>query len=182
MTFYFLEATAFAKLFVREPGTDALIRLLENVEDNRKLISAASPLEVYAAIRRRERSGHIAPEAAAVALEMLRIEAGRMVQQPLNPGVLESARQLLDRTTLRWPEALQLGSALTARDMFPGTEITFVASSAVLLDAARAEGLKPLDPSNLEPSNPEPSNLDSSNLLSDRAATAQEVSAAKDAE
>ncbi len=43
MSFYFLEATAFAKLFVREPGTDALIRLLETVEDNRKLISAASP-------------------------------------------------------------------------------------------------------------------------------------------
>src|SRR5580658_9215643 len=112
---------------------------MENVEDNRKLISAATPLEVYAAIRRRERSGQIAPEAAAAALEMLRIEAGRMVQQPLNPGVLESARQLLDRTSLRWPEALQLGSALTARDMFPSTGITFVASSVALLDAARTE-------------------------------------------
>ena len=151
MSFFFLEATAFAKLFVREPGTDALIRLLENVEDNRKLISAATPLEVYAAIKRRERSGHIAPEAAAAALEMLRIEAGRMVQQPLNPGVLESARQLLDRTSLRWPEALQLGSVLTARDMFPGTGITFVASSAALLDAARAEGFESLDPSNTVP-------------------------------
>jgi hypothetical protein len=47
---YYLEATAFAKLFVREAGTDALIRLMESVEDNRKLISAATPLEVYAAI------------------------------------------------------------------------------------------------------------------------------------
>ncbi len=160
MIFYFLEATAFAKLFVREPGTDALIRLLETVEDNRKLISAASPLEVYAAIRKRERSGQIAPEAAATALEMLRIEAGRMVQQPLNPGVLESARQLLDRTSLRWPEALQLGSALTARDMFPGTEITFVASSAALLDAARAEGFEALDPSSIAPSSPPPAGVD----------------------
>lgn len=151
MSFFFLEATAFAKLFVREPGTDELIHLLETVEDNRKLISAATPLEVYAAIRRRERSGHIAPDAAAAALEMLRVEAGRIVQQPLNPGVLESARQLLDRTSLRWPEALQLGSALTARDMFPGTGITFVASSPALLDAARAEGLEPLDPSSIVP-------------------------------
>lgn len=64
MSFYFLETTAFARLFVRELGTDALIRLMETVEDNRKLISAASPLEVYAAIRRRERSGQIPPEAA----------------------------------------------------------------------------------------------------------------------
>ncbi len=151
MNFYFLEATAFAKLFVREPGTDALIRLMETVEDNRKLISAATPLEVYAAIRRRERAGQIAPEAAVTALELLRIEAARMVQQPLNPGVLEAARQLLDRTTLRWPDALQLGAALTARDMFPGTEVTFVTASAPLLEAAKAEGLEAVDPINLPP-------------------------------
>ncbi len=59
MSCYFLEATAFAKLFVQEQGTDELIRLMEAVEDNRKLISASTPLEVYAAIRRRERSGGI---------------------------------------------------------------------------------------------------------------------------
>ena len=149
MSFFFLEATAFAKLFVREPGTDALIRLMETVEDNRKLISAATPLEVYAAIRRRERAGLVAIEAAVTAFELLRIEAARMVQQPLNPGVIEAARVLLDRTTLRWPEALQLGAALAARDMFPGTRITFVSASPALLEAARAEGLDAIDPARL---------------------------------
>ena len=149
MSFFFLEATAFARLFVREPGTEALIRLMESVEDNRKLISAATPLEVYAAIRRRERSGHIAPEAAVAALERLRVESARMVQQPVNPGVLEAARQLLDRTQLRWPEALQLGAALAARDMFPGTHITFVSASASLLEAAKTEGLEAVDPAKL---------------------------------
>ena len=146
MSFYFLEATAFVKLFVRGPGTDALIRRMETLEDNCKLISAATPLEVYAAIRRGERAGDIAQPDAAAALEILRLEAARMVQQPLNPAVLEMARQLLDRTTLRWPSALQLAAALTARDMFPGTVITFVSSSQELLDAARSEGLETMDP------------------------------------
>jgi len=146
VSFYFLEATAYAKLFVREAGTAELIALLSSVEDNRKLISAAAPLEIHAAIRRRERAGQIAPEAAASALEKLRIESARVVQQPLNPGVLEAAEQLLDRTTLRWPEALQLGSALAARDMFPGTEIVFVTSSAALLGAAKSRGLETMDP------------------------------------
>jgi len=154
VSFYFLEATAFVKLFVREPGTNALIGLLGPVEDNRKLISAATPLEIHAAIRRRERSGQIAPEAAATALEMLRVESARMVQQPLNPAVLEAARQLLDRTTLRWPEALQLGSVLAARDMFPGTEITFVTSSATLLEAAKSHGLETIDPATLPETEP----------------------------
>ncbi len=146
MSLYFLEATAFAKLFVREPGTAALIRLIESVEDNRKLISAGTPLEVYAAIRRRERSGDIASVDAAAALDILRLEAARMVQQPLNPAVLEIARQLLDRTTLRWPSTLQLAAALNAREMFQGTPIIFVSSSPELLEAARNEGLETLDP------------------------------------
>jgi predicted nucleic acid-binding protein len=143
---YFLEATAFAKLFVQEPGTDALIKLMEAVEDNRKLISASTPLEVYAAVRRRQRTGEISPEDATAALDILRMEAARMVQEPLNPAVLEAARQLLDRTSLRWPDALQLGAALVAREMFNGTEIIFVSASAQLLEAAKAEGFHALDP------------------------------------
>jgi uncharacterized protein len=146
VSFYFLEATAFVKLFVQEPGTDALIRRLDAVEDNRKLISASTPLEVYAAIRRRERAGDISAADAAQARETLRLESARTVQQPLNPAVLESARQLLDRTGLRWPETLQLGAALTARDMFKGTAILFISSSPQLLEAARNEGLEILDP------------------------------------
>jgi uncharacterized protein len=150
VSFHFLEATAFVKLFVQEPGTDALIRMLETVEDNRKLISASTPLEVYAAIRRRERAGDISAADAAQALETLRLESARTVQQPLNPAVLESARQLIDRTVLRWPEALQLGVALTARDMFRGTAILFVSASPQLLLAARGEGLETLDPAKEE--------------------------------
>ena len=146
MSFYFLEATAFVKLFVREQGTDALINLMESAEDNRKLISASTPLEIYSAIRRRERAGDISQDDAATALSVLRLESARMVQQPLNPAVLEAARQLLDRTTLRWPDALQLGTALAARDMFQGTEIAFVSSSKPLIEAAEGEGFKVLDP------------------------------------
>jgi uncharacterized protein len=146
VSFYFLEATAFLKLFVQEAGSDALIGLMESAEDNRKLISAATPLEIYAVLRRRERAGNIAPEDAQSALSVLRLESARMVQQPLNPAVLEAARQLLDRTTLRWPDALQLGAALAARDMFQGTEIVFVSSSAALLEAATNEGFTVLDP------------------------------------
>jgi predicted nucleic acid-binding protein len=143
---YFLETTAFAKLFVQEQGTDGLIRLMEAVEDNRKLISASTPLEIYAAVRRQERNGSISPEDANAALEILRQEAARMVQQPLNPAVLEAARQLLDRTHLRWPDTLQLAAALVARDMFQGTEIIFVSASPHLLEAAKAEGFHALDP------------------------------------
>jgi len=119
---------------------------METVEDNRKLIAASTPLEVYAAIRRRERNGGISVQDAAAALEILRLESARTVQEPLNPAVLECARQLLDRRALRWPDALQLGAALVARDMFQGTEIIFVSASQHLLDAAKAENLQIVNP------------------------------------
>ena len=135
-----------AKLFVPEQATSALISLMEAVEDNRKLISASTPLEVYAAIRRRERDGGISAQDATAALDILRLEAARMVQEPLNPAVLEAARQLLDRTSLRWPDTLQLAAALVARDMFQNTEIIFVSASGPLLEAAKAEGFHTLDP------------------------------------
>ena len=107
---------------------------------------ASTPLEVYAAIRRRERAGGISAEDATAALDILRLEAARMVQEPLNPAVLEAARQLLDRTSLRWPDTLQLAAALVARDMFQNTEIIFVSASPHLLEAAKAEGFHTLDP------------------------------------
>lgn len=146
MSCYFLEATAFARLFVREPGTEALLRLMESVEDHRKLIAASTPLEVHAAVRRMERAGKMGNGNATSVLEMLHAESARVVQEPLNPAVLETARQLLDRTALRWTEALQLGAAMVARDMFPDTEIVFVSCSGAMREAARAENLNVLDP------------------------------------
>ena len=146
MSFYFLEATAFLRLFVQGQGTDALVRLMESADDNRKLISSSTPLEIYAVIRLRERQGDISAEDATSALSVLRLESARIVQQPLNPAVLEAARQLLDRSSLRWTEALQLGAALAAREMFQGTEIVFVSTSQRILAAAAIEGFGVLDP------------------------------------
>lgn len=146
----FLDSTAFLKLFVQEAGTDAIIRLMEATEDNRKLLSAGTPLDVYAALKRRERTGGISHEDSEAARNILRVEAARMVQQPLNPAVLEAARQLLDRHELRSTEALQLAAAVVAREMFQGMEIVFVSSDQRLLQAAKAEHFEILDPT-LEP-------------------------------
>src|SRR5580698_11578922 len=119
---------------------------MEATEDNRKLISAGTPLEVYAALKRRERLGGLAPEDSEGARNILRVEAARMVQQPLNPAVLEAARQVLDRHELRSAEALQLGAAVVAREMFQGMEIIFVSADQRLLQAAKLEKFETMNP------------------------------------
>ena len=146
MSCYFLDSSAFIKLFVQEAGTDTIIRLMETTEDNRKLISAGTQLEVYAALKRRERDGGISTEDSEAARSILRTEAARMVQQPLNPAVLEAARQLLDRHELRSADALQLGAAVVAREMFQGMEITYVSADQRLLNAAKTEHFETLNP------------------------------------
>jgi uncharacterized protein len=143
---YFLDSTAFVKLFVQEPGTAQIVQLMESTEDNRKLISAGTPLEVYAALRRRERSGGISREDGEAARNILRVEAARMVQQPLNPAVLEAARQALDQYDLSSGEALQLGAAEVAREMFQGMQVIFVSSGPRLLQAASQEHFETLNP------------------------------------
>jgi predicted nucleic acid-binding protein len=143
---YFLDSTAFVKLFVQEAGTGAIIRLMEATEDNRKLISAGTPLEVYAALKRRERTGGIAPADGEAARNILRVEAARMVQQPLNPAVLEAARQVLDRHELRSAEAMQLGAAVVAREMFQGMEVVFVSADPRMLAAAKGEHFETVNP------------------------------------
>ncbi len=139
MNCYFIDSTAFIKLFIQEPGTDALIELMQGTDDNRKLISAGTPLEVYAALKRRERTGDISAEDSEAARNILRVESARMVQQPLNQAVLESARQMLDKYQLRSGDALQIGAACVAREMFQGMETIFVSCDTRLLQAARTE-------------------------------------------
>jgi predicted nucleic acid-binding protein len=143
---YFFELTAFFRLFVKEPGTDAMIRLVESLEDNRKLIAASTPLEVYAGIRKRERTGSINSIDASRSLDILRTEAARIVQQPLNPSVLDTAKQVLDRAQVHWLDAVQIAAAMVAREMFEGTEIIFVSASASILEAARNEGFQTMNP------------------------------------
>jgi predicted nucleic acid-binding protein len=143
---YFLDSTAFLKLFIQEAGTDSIIRLMEETEDNKKLISAGTPLEVYSLLKRRQRTGSLASADFEAASSILRIEAARMVQQPLNPAVLEAARQLLDRHEMRSGDALQIAAAVVAREMFQGMHVTFVSSDPRMLGFARAEHFDLLDP------------------------------------
>ena len=53
---------------------------------------------------------------------------------------------MLDRHELRSAEALQLGAAVVAREMFQGMEIVFVSADQRLLDAAGVERFETLNP------------------------------------
>ncbi len=146
MSFYFIESSALVKLFVAERGSEHLISLIEPLTSAQKLVSALALMEVYAAVRRRERAGGMDAESAAIVLEQLVAEFAQMTEQPLSSTVTDKAMQLLDRHELRPVESIQLASCVTARALSGVTDFIFVTTNAALLKAARAEGLQTLNP------------------------------------
>ncbi|MGB7189641.1 MAG: type II toxin-antitoxin system VapC family toxin [Acidobacteriaceae bacterium] len=148
MTYYFLESSALAKLFIYEAGSEPLARLMEQTEDARKLVSSLASLEVRSAIRRRQRMGEIPLEDADHALDDLSFENRRMMEQPLSPAVVDTARELLDAYPLRSLDALHLATCLVARETLQSTDICFVCSDKALLNAAESENFATLNPAN----------------------------------
>jgi predicted nucleic acid-binding protein len=148
---YFLDSSAFAKLFIAESGTDRLVDLVRRCEDRHRTISILADIEVRSAIRRRQATGDIAHHDAESALASLTQEARCIVQQPLSQPVIDQSIAIIDRQALRALDAIQLASALVVRKALkPHDSLVFVASDKRLLEAAAAEGLNIWDPSTAE--------------------------------
>jgi predicted nucleic acid-binding protein len=70
----------------------------------------------------------------------------RIIEQPVNPPVLEAANTAVDHHHLKALDAVQLASAIVARDLLAAPDMRFVSSDLELLDAARAEGFDTWNP------------------------------------
>lgn len=116
-------------------------------EDNRnKVVSALADLEVRSTIRRLRAGGHLSADDANLARQALLAEIRRMIEQPISPLVLDAASALIERHMLRAPDAIQLGTAIVAREMLGAAEMRFIASDKALLEAAGYEGFETWNP------------------------------------
>jgi len=72
----------------------------------------------------------------------------RLIEQPVNPQVLEAANIVIDRHYLRALDAVQLGCAIVARDTLAAPEMRFIAFGRITPQRARAEGFDTWNPCN----------------------------------
>jgi predicted nucleic acid-binding protein len=148
LALYYLETSALVKLYVREPGTDLLLKLVSRTNEHRFALLNLSRVEFQSAIRRREREGDIN---SAVARRLLSRFGEHMetkfVKQPINDSLLDLAASLVDRYPLRAYDAVQLAGCLILRESSGKDHPTFVSSDRRLIEAAEGEGLASLDPS-----------------------------------
>lgn len=146
MALWFLDTSALVKLYVQELGTDRLLALINDKPENRFAVLAISVVEFRSAIRRRQRAGDIDASVAATLFETLQSHMeSRFIRQMINDPVIDTAKEMIDRYTLRAYDAIQLAGCLVLCAI-TAEAFTFVCSDHQLLDAARSEQLEVLDP------------------------------------
>jgi len=138
----YYDSSAFAKLFLREAGSDQMKQQYEQAAS--RTVSRLAFLEGRSAIERLERDGNITPADATRARTRSAAEPQFAHITPVDEDVLNLAQDLIGRRELRTLDAIQLASAMLARKDRP---VRFVLSDRRLTAAAVAEGFQVWDPS-----------------------------------
>ncbi len=146
MTTYFLDASAVAKRYLTEAGSEYIADLVDQSSTNTIVLAEITRVEVAAALAARYRAGSnlmLEERDEAVALMLRHCDREyRMI--PLTPGILGRAVKLTQSHKLRGYDAVQLGAALTTNEtlLAAGLEsLIFVTADDDLLQAAIAENL-----------------------------------------
>ena len=148
MPLYFLGASAVAKLYSGEPGTDQMVRLTAG-EGNRFVLLAITQVEFRSAVRRRQREGDLdRVEAEALLRDFAMHFDGFLLRQAVSEAVIDTACRLIDNHPLRAYDAIQLAGCLALRSSNAHEHPVFVCSDDKLPAAAEAEGFLIWNPAN----------------------------------
>jgi predicted nucleic acid-binding protein len=154
MRIYYLDASAFAKSYLKESGSHWVSELLKQGSQDRFVSAELIGVEVVCAIARAEREKRIG-RALRNSLAARAIEATRSMLQltEISSQILGHASQLALRHALRAYDAIHLATALRILSetlMLDLPAPIFVSADGNLLAAARAQGLATEDPNEHE--------------------------------
>lgn len=142
---HFLDTSALVKVYVREPGSDAMVELTEQAAPGELIVSSLAEVEFAAALGSLERQRKLNAQARHALLEQFRQGASwRFTHQPVGEPVLRVAVDLCERHPLRAYDAVQLASCLA--QAAKGVRPRFVCSDRQLLKAAALEQLEVWNP------------------------------------
>jgi len=150
MATLFIDTSALVKLYVREDGTDAMLRLASREEGHAMVLLALAKVEFTAAVRRRARNGDLSEEEAdGLESRLERHIKSRFIIQPVTDLLIEKATLAARLHPLRAYDALQMAGCLVTKEVMEdaNSRTILVCADLQLRNAARAEGLRVLDPS-----------------------------------
>jgi predicted nucleic acid-binding protein len=150
MADYFFDTSALVKRHVNETGSAWVRSLIRAKAAHRIYIARITTVEVFAAITRRQHSGHLsAAQAGAILGHFRRHLTQRYRIIDLTPAIYAEAMLKARKRRLRAYDAVQLAAALEIRQqrMAAGFgPVTLISADQPLNTAAQAEGLTVDDP------------------------------------
>ena len=150
MSQYFFDSSALVKRYVDESGTAWVVALTAPEAENVLIVAQIAQVEIVSSVMRRAREGSLSERMARQTRLLVELDMARQYRiVALTGDIVERAEDLLERHVLRASDAIQLASALEARERIivdaPGG-LSFVSSDVRLLAAAASEGLTTIDP------------------------------------
>lgn len=140
---YYADTSALVKRYVTETGTAWVRAMMRSAAGNTFFTAQISMIELYSALNHRLRKQTITPlRYARLSLLVNHVWDLQYVIVTQTATVLDAARQLIERHPLRAYDAVQLASAIQARQTMPSgaASIIFLSADNQLLSAATAEG------------------------------------------
>ena len=152
--FYYADSSALIKRHVPETGSSWIKQEFSPSSGNDVITSKLSIAEVLSGLNRRKREASIsAADYTTFSKDFTAVSRFQYRLMDLTDTVLLEAQRLLETHPLRAGDAIQLATAIYARNMLQNSQLPppiFLASDTKLLDAAVAENFTTDNP-NLHP-------------------------------
>jgi predicted nucleic acid-binding protein len=152
VNYFYLDASAYAKLYYPEHGSDAMVALVAQLPDfhsRRLVITSVTIAETVAVLNRRRNEFRMPDGEFGQAVTRVLADASQFTYWRVHDEDSLSAIALISAYSLNASDALHLHTALRFSEILRRTRqdcLVLVASDRRLRRAATAEGLTTLDP------------------------------------
>ncbi|MDT4896614.1 MAG: uncharacterized protein QOH25_1691 [Acidobacteriota bacterium] len=153
MPVYFFDSSAIVKRYVKETGTEWIIKLTDPAKLNRIYIASITGVEVVSAISRRARNGDISKAETFDATDQFTLDFYSQYRVlEITYTLINEAMVLAIRFPLRGYDAVQLAAALAINErrlLLSLPSLTLISADDALNAAAISEGLTVNNPNEL---------------------------------
>ena len=147
---FYADSSVLVKRHVQEIGSSWFQNLVLPSQNNSVITAKLSIVEVFSAFNRRKREATISQvDYNDFAKDFLTISNNEYHLLDLSDSIIAESQRLLETHPLRAGDAIQLATAIYARNMLQNSQLLspiFLASDNNLLDAAITEGFTTDDP------------------------------------
>ena len=152
MNYFYFDASALAKRYVEETGSDLIDEIFDNVPLTRLMCLILGASEVFWILVRKRNDGRITPvdfsQAAMHFNQEVTADESDFITISVPDSLVLASMDLIDSHSINSTDATVLQSALDTATRLRnlGDDLVLVAADGRLLRAARAEGLSVFNP------------------------------------